>query len=53
MSDKPVKLPDIGFNEALQRIAKFSKDDLPIDKKAVEVKKPQKSKPMSNDSRNR
>lgn len=33
MSDKPVKLPDIGFNEALQRIAKFSKDDLPVEKK--------------------
>jgi hypothetical protein len=39
MKDKPVKIPDIGFNEALQRIAKFQKGDLPIDKKAFEVKK--------------
>jgi hypothetical protein len=29
MKDKPVKIPDIGFNEALQRIAKFDKDKLP------------------------
>jgi hypothetical protein len=33
MSNKPIKLPDIGFNEALQRIAKFSKDDLHVEKK--------------------
>lgn len=33
MKDKPVRIPDIGFNEALQRIAKFSKDDLPVEKK--------------------
>lgn len=31
MSDKTVKLPDIGFNEALKRIAKFHKDDLPVE----------------------
>lgn len=29
MSDNPVKLPDIGFNDALQRIAKFDKENLP------------------------
>ena len=32
MSNKPIKLPDIGFNEALQRIARFHKDDLLSDK---------------------
>ena len=29
MSNKPVEVPKIGFNEALQRIAKFDKDKLP------------------------
>jgi hypothetical protein len=33
MKDKPVKIPNIGFNEALQRIAKFHKDDLPVEAK--------------------
>ena len=32
MKDKPVKMPDIGFNEALRRIARFHKDDLLRDK---------------------
>ncbi len=39
MKDKPVKIPDISFNEALQRIAKFHKDDLPIDKKSEQKTK--------------
>ena len=29
MNDKPAQVPDIGFNEALQRIAKFDKEKLP------------------------
>jgi hypothetical protein len=29
MSNKPVEVPKVGFNEALQRIAKFDKDKLP------------------------
>ena len=33
MSNKPVEVPKVGFNEALQRIAKFSKDDLPVETK--------------------
>lgn len=29
MSNKPVELPKVGYNEALQRIAKFNKEKLP------------------------
>lgn len=29
MSNKPVEVPKVGFNEALQRIAKFDKEKLP------------------------
>jgi hypothetical protein len=29
MSKKPIEVPKIGFNEALQRISKFDKDTLP------------------------
>jgi hypothetical protein len=29
MSNKPVEVPKVGFNEALQRIVKFDKDKLP------------------------
>lgn len=29
MSNKPVEAPKVGFNEALERIAKFDKEKLP------------------------
>ena len=29
MSNKPVEVPKVGFNEALQLIAKFDKEKLP------------------------
>ena len=29
MSKKPVEVPNIGFNEALKRIAKFDKETMP------------------------
>lgn len=34
MSKKPVEVPNIGFNEALQRIASFNKNDLLGDKES-------------------
>lgn len=33
MSKKPVEVPNIGFNEALNRIAKFNKEKLPANLK--------------------
>ena len=33
MSNKPVEVPKVGFNEALQRIAKFDKSKLPENSK--------------------
>lgn len=38
MSKKPVEVPNIGFNEALKRIAKFDKNDL-IDEPVKNQKK--------------
>ena len=45
MSKKPVEVLNIGFNEALQRIAKFDKEKLPVDNKVDEVKKSKKTNP--------
>ena len=47
MSKKPVEVPNIGFNEALNRIAKFDKNELSDNRiktqKTPDVKKEAKS----------
>lgn len=53
MSKKPVEVLNIGFNEALQRIAKFDKEKLPVDNKVDEVKKSKKTKPIPSKPNNR
>ena len=42
MSNKPVEVPKIGFNEALQRIAKFDKEKLHDNLKQGKEKAPPK-----------